>query len=91
MYKILRFEKQFTALNLFPPPNSRGDRIVRFQKYADVDLPNPVLLETHAALAKILHTSGMAKYIDDILGEREDIRGLSGDGTTDIGRLLFAF
>ncbi|KAJ9227116.1 hypothetical protein DTO027B5_876 [Paecilomyces variotii] len=93
VYKILRFEKQSTALNIFlPPPNSRGDRIVRFQKYADdVDLPSPVLLETHAALAKILHASGMAEYIEKILDEREGIRCLSSDGTTDIGRLLFAF
>ncbi|KAJ9191517.1 hypothetical protein DTO164E3_8803 [Paecilomyces variotii] len=91
-YKILRFKKQSTALNVFlPPPNSRGDCIVRFKKHADVDLPNPVLLETHAALAKILHASGMAEYIENILEEREHVRCLSSDGTTDIGRLLFAF
>ncbi|GAD98177.1 predicted protein [Paecilomyces variotii No. 5] len=92
VYKILRFEGQSTFVTVFlPSPNSRGYRIVRFQKYADVDLPNPTLLETHAALAKILHASGMAKHIDDILEEREDMCGLASDGTTDIGRLLFAF
>ncbi|KAJ9249239.1 hypothetical protein DTO207G8_6893 [Paecilomyces variotii] len=92
-YKILRFEKQSTFLNsALPNPNAQGDRIVTFRKHADdVDLPSPVLLETHAALAKILHASGMAEYIEKILDEREGIRCLSSDGTTDIGRLLFAF
>jgi len=74
-----------------PPPNARGDRIVRFEKHADVELPSRVLLETHAALAKILHASGMAEYIDRIMEEREEIRCLESDGSTDIQRHLFAF
>ena len=74
----------------FPREDHHGDCVVRFQKHADVDLPDPVLLEMHAALAKILHASGMPEHIDDVLRKREEIRCLATDGSTNVSRLLFA-
>ena len=76
---------------LLPTPNAQGDRIIKFESHNDVDLPSRNLLQTHAALAKILHASGMAEHIDKVMEERDEIRGLAGDGSTNIQKLLFAF
>lgn len=72
------------------PVNASGEMIIRFTKPQDVDteLPSRVLLATHAAVAQILHASGMAEYVDKILDDREEIRQLSADGSTDLDRLL---
>ncbi|WEW58396.1 hypothetical protein PRK78_003864 [Emydomyces testavorans] len=92
-YKILTFSRnRRTALDLhLPPPNAHGERIVKFETHADVELPSRQLLQTHAALAKILHTSGMAEYIDEIMRDREEIGCLASDGSTNIQKLLFVF
>lgn len=42
-------------------------------------LPNANLLETHAAVAQILHVTGMGEYIDNILRERQLIRCFAPD------------
>ena len=70
---------------------SHGDRIIRFRKHADVELPSRELLEMHATLAKILHASGMAEHIDKIMKCREEIGCLASDGSTNIQELLFVF
>ena len=54
-------------------------------------LPSVVLLETHAAIAKILHATGMGEYIDDILQERQRIRCFAPDGSTNVQSLLMVF
>ncbi|KAL1967979.1 hypothetical protein VTN77DRAFT_2396 [Rasamsonia byssochlamydoides] len=92
-YKVLTFGRKYpTVLDIhLPQPNAHGDRIVKFEKYADVDLPSPVLLQIHAALANILHASGTAEYIDKVMEEREEIQCLASNGSTNIQRLLFAF
>lgn len=89
---MLTFGRKYTTVLdiLLPQPNAHGDRIVKFEKHADVDLPSPVLLQTHAALAKILHASGTAEYIDEIMEEREELRCLASNGSTNVQRLLFA-
>lgn len=72
-------------------PNAEGDRIVKFESHNNVDLPSRNLLQTHAALAKILHASGMAERIDKVMEERDDIRGLASDGSSNVQKLLFAY
>lgn len=51
-------------------------------------LPDPALLRVHAAIARFLHVSGVGERIDRIRRDRENIRCLAPDGSTDIGELL---
>jgi hypothetical protein len=54
-------------------------------------LPDKKLLTVHAAVAAILHASGMAEVIDRILQDRDETPCLAADGSTPIGTLLMAF
>jgi hypothetical protein len=54
-------------------------------------LPDEKLLAVHAAVAAILHASGMAEVIDRILQDRDETPCLATDGSTPIGTLLMAF
>jgi hypothetical protein len=76
---------------MLPAPNAQGDRIVKFESHNGLDLPSRNLLQTHAALARILHASGMVEHIDKIMEERLEVRGLASDGSTNTQRLLFAY
>lgn len=71
-----------------PPPNEHGDRLVRLMRSNGCDLPDPVLLEAHAAITKILHASGKVEEIDSIWRDKYKIKYLSPNGNTDIGRIL---
>src|SRR5882672_2348619 len=44
----------------------RGRRTVKFEnKYKEhIELPNPKFLIIHAAVAKVLHASGVGEYLD---------------------------
>jgi hypothetical protein len=42
-------------------------------------LPNPRYLAFHAAVAKVVHTAGMARHLDEILRKTEDIRVVSDE------------
>jgi len=53
-------------------------------------LPSPELLRLHAAVAQVLHASGLARFIDDVHEDRDMIRCLAEDGSTPISRLLLA-
>jgi len=53
-------------------------------------LPSPELLRLHAAVARVLHNSGLARFIDDVHEDRDMTHGLAGDGSTPISRLLLA-
>ncbi|KAG5295952.1 hypothetical protein I7I50_08889 [Histoplasma capsulatum G186AR] len=75
-------------LEILPQPNENNERIIKFEKHADYELPNRVLLGTHAAVAKILHATGMAETIEKILRDREELLFLAEDGSTDLKRLL---
>lgn len=44
--------------------------------------------QTHAVLTKILHASGMAEYIEDVLSDRAEIECLAGNGSTDLEGLF---
>jgi len=54
-------------------------------------LPDEKLLAAHAAVAAILHASGMAEVIERILQDRDETPCLATDGSTPIGTLLMAF
>jgi hypothetical protein len=74
-----------------PAPNNSRKRIVNFASHSGDELPSSELLRMHAVLCKILHATGMGAYIKRVIDEREDIRCLAEDGTSDISRLVFAF
>lgn len=65
------------------------DGKVTMVNYKDsLPLPDPALLRVHASIARFLHVSGIGQHVDRILSERESIRHLAPDGSTDIGDLL---
>lgn len=45
---------------------------IEIQTESDIDLPDPMLLEIHLAICKVLHTTGIAGQIDDYLRDLED-------------------
>jgi hypothetical protein len=59
--------------------------------HGEYELPAPSLLQAHAALAKILHATGMGEYIEKVLREREELIGFAENSTTDLRRLLLVF
>ncbi|EGC45183.1 conserved hypothetical protein [Histoplasma capsulatum var. duboisii H88] len=74
-------------MRLLPEPDENNERVVKFTKHADYELPSRVLLSTHAAVARIQHATGMARTIDQILRDREELSCLAEDGSTDIGQI----
>jgi hypothetical protein len=67
------------------------DRLVRIEDHSKegLPLPHPILLETHAALAKILNASGQGALVDGILYDKEDIQYLATDGSSNLRSLLW--
>ncbi|KAI0423039.1 hypothetical protein F5X98DRAFT_360154 [Xylaria grammica] len=52
-----------------------------------IDPSSPRLLAVHRAIAHILHLSGAREYIDRLLRDMDE-KGILGDGSTDVGRLV---
>lgn len=73
-----------------PAPNRYGNREVRFQQHrgSQMPLPSRVLLATHAAIARILHASGMSEVIDRALEDMEGSKCFAADGSTDVQFVL---
>ncbi|KAF8459174.1 hypothetical protein BDZ91DRAFT_742365 [Kalaharituber pfeilii] len=85
VYRIKTY-RQFPSLWIRLLPENR---VVTFTANdPSIPLPSRFLLEAHAAVAEILHISGMAEYIDDIMRDRDRIGCLAHDGSTDIQRLM---
>jgi len=83
-YKIKRY-------NVTPIVRLALPEYVEFTAHSGLhELPSPELLRLHAAVAQVLHASGLARYIDDVHEDRDMIRCLAEDGSTPISRLLLA-
>jgi hypothetical protein len=54
-----------------------------------IPLPHPILLETHAALARILNASGQGAIIDKFVLDKEKVRCLATDGSSNLQSLLW--
>ncbi|EER42727.1 conserved hypothetical protein [Histoplasma capsulatum H143] len=67
-----------------------GPRLVTFERHGGttIDLPSPALLQMHAALAKVLHASGMAKYMEDLVRDGDEIGCLAPSGRSNLSDLL---
>ena len=65
------------------------DDVVKLTSHdPSVPLPSPTFFKAHAAIARILHATGLGEAIDKIMEERKDIGCLASDGTTDVEALL---
>lgn len=92
-YRMRTFNRFSTLYNILP-----STRIVTFTSHDDGDyhpLPNPVFLETHAAIANILDATGRGELIEKLqreyfgaFGGGGCIRRLARDGSTNIGKIL---
>ena len=66
-------------------------RTVTFNWYDQrYDLPSPELLEVHAIIVRIFHTSGVAERVEKALRDLEERCGLAKDGSTDVSSMLAA-
>ena len=50
--------------------------------------PDPILLETHYLIAKMINASGRGEIVKEIQGDYDGIHTLAKDGTTVVSRLL---
>lgn len=53
-----------------------------------VPLPSRALLQFHAAIARVLHLTGAGELIDRVQRDRDEIRVLAQDGSTDVVRMV---
>lgn len=53
-----------------------------------IEPPSPRLLALHRAIANIMHLSGAAGYVDEILRDME-FKDTRADGSTELGYLVF--
>ncbi|KAJ9257314.1 hypothetical protein DTO027B5_3829 [Paecilomyces variotii] len=92
LYKVRTFDKfPHWYLDVWnAPSNDNGERLIRFTRPEGnhTELPSPLLLEVHAAIARAFYGSGMAETIDEILRKRESMRQLAPDGSTDVRQVL---
>ena len=56
-----------------------GQKVIITSADPRYPLPDPRYLALHAAVAKVVHTAGMAEYLDDIVRKYENIRVLSDE------------
>lgn len=84
-----RFQKSPLS-NFLPSPVQDGRRLFQFTALSNEELPHLVILNTHAALAMILHASGKGEQIDKVMRDEDQLRCMAADGSTDILRLYIA-
>lgn len=87
-YRVKTYHPFPTMYHVHLPP----DRLITFTSHEPrYDLPSPIILEVHAVIARILHATGMGARIEDILREREEMKFLASDGSTDVRSLLIGY
>ena len=87
-YFVKRYRRFPTVCEAYLP----NDGYVTFTAHdGRYPLPDEKLLAVHAAVAAILHASGMTEVIERILKDRYETPCLAADGSTPIGTLLMAF
>ncbi|KAI9782087.1 MAG: hypothetical protein M1839_005433 [Geoglossum umbratile] len=87
-YYIKRYRGFSTYLNRILPNDGFVTFTAHDGRYA---LPDGYLLSIHASVGAVLHASGMAETIEHALQERDELRCLATDGSTQVGLLLMAF
>jgi hypothetical protein len=54
-----------------------------------IDLPDPQILELHAAFSRVLYLTGAGKYFEAYLRDMDELRVLASDGSTRLDSLLY--
>ena len=70
-----------------PRDRSWPDEATIASQDSSVPDPSPVLLRTHAAIAEILHVSGLATKLDELLDPPQTL-AINPNGSTNIGLIL---
>ncbi|KAJ9225450.1 hypothetical protein DTO169C6_2183 [Paecilomyces variotii] len=83
-YNVLQFRATSFA-KLFISANNE---VIFTQHEPRYTMPSPELLRIHAIIAKVLHASGQAEYIDEILQDRDNTGVLATDGSSNVGAFL---
>ncbi|KAI5795358.1 hypothetical protein DFH27DRAFT_484461 [Peziza echinospora] len=66
-----------------------ADRLVTLHNAApQYPLPNGHFFAAHAAIAKILHITGVGDYMEKVMREREEIGCLAEDGSTNVAEFI---
>jgi hypothetical protein len=82
-YKIVSTEQRsFLRDPLFPVI-----RTLTLSPNRTIDPPSPRLLAVHRAIARIIHLSGAAEYIESILRDIEEV-SVREDGSTNLGHIV---
>lgn len=67
----------------------RGIDKVKFENHnTPYAVPDPILLETHAIIARIVHATGMAERVFKLQSKKDDTGTLAANGSTDVESLL---
>ncbi|KAJ9214202.1 hypothetical protein DTO166G4_4259 [Paecilomyces variotii] len=67
----------------------RGIEKVKFENHnTPYAVPDPILLETHAIIARIVHATGMAERVYQLQWKKDDTGTLAANGSTDVESLL---
>ena len=56
----------------------------------EIDLPDPQILELHAAFSRVLYMTGAGEYFETCWRDLDEIRVLAADGSTRLDFLLMA-
>ncbi|OJJ45074.1 hypothetical protein ASPZODRAFT_160560 [Penicilliopsis zonata CBS 506.65] len=84
-YRVKTFPRLPTTIRWYLPKNGIVNLITHDGRE---ELPSPLLLQVHAAIANILHATGRAEAINKALQDYDDISVLARSGATNIARLL---
>ncbi|KAI5780998.1 hypothetical protein DFH27DRAFT_519580 [Peziza echinospora] len=85
VYRIQTYPHFQNLYNYLLPPERQITLVSDDPRYL---LPNRYLLETHAAIAKILHISGAGEYVERVIWDFEQIACLAEDGSTNLQELM---
>lgn len=89
MFTPFKTYRGFPRLYLYHPDHGRVQQVYFTKPFNnDTELPSRVLLETHAAIARIYHASGAVESIEEILRDREELCQLAEDESTNIADIL---
>jgi hypothetical protein len=84
IYKIKRYKPQLVSEMVLP-----ANDLVTFTSYDHrYELPSPILLGVHAAIAKILHATGKGEEAERLLDKKDKIGVLASNGSTNVRTLL---
>jgi hypothetical protein len=86
-YQIVNYHQKNAYLQNTLPTSGP---VVLVNHNTGYELPDPILLQTHTIITRILHATGKGEEVEKILRDQDKTSVLAKDGSTDISRLLSA-